>query len=68
MILYLQSNYNGTFALAEKNKHINKNSDNPLEWCDFFTLEDNIPSNTPMEELRKRVVKEYNCRKLILQI
>ena len=62
MVLYLQANYNGTFAIAEKNTW----KDEALS-CDYFTLEDEIPGNTPIVEIYKKVVEEYNCKKLVIQ-
>lgn len=67
MILYLQANYNGTFAIAELNKWQNLESDNPFDWDAYFTLEDEIPGNTPIVEIYKKVVEEYNCKKLVIQ-
>lgn len=69
MILYLQSNYNGTFALSEKNMHKDMASDNPMDWCDFFTLEDNLPHDMTFLELYLLIIdRKYNCKKLIIQL
>ena len=62
MVLYLQANYNGTFAIAEKNKY--KDEVAPY---DYYTLEDNIPSDTPVVEINKLVVEKYGCKKLVIQ-
>ena len=62
MTLYLQANYCGTFAIAEKNNY--KDEIHPY---DYYTLEDNIPSNTPVVEIYKMVVEKYGCKKLIIQ-
>ena len=66
MVLYLQANYCGTFAIAELNKWQNLESDNPLDWNAFFTLEDDIPGDTPLVEINKMVVEKYGCKKLVL--
>ena len=41
MILYLQKNYDGTFAIAEKNNRKSEMFD-----CDYYILVDNILGNT----------------------
>ena len=67
MVLYLQANYCGTFAIAELNKWQNLESDNPFDWDAFFTLEDDIPGDTPLVEINKMVVEKYGCKKLVIQ-
>ena len=53
MILYLQKNYNGTFAIAEK-------------WdYDYFTLIDNLPGDITYQSLARLLVEKYGCKKLV---
>ena len=61
MILYLQKNYNGTFAIAEKN-----NCKSELFDCDYFTLLDNINGNMTYQSLANLVVEKFGCKKLVL--
>ena len=52
MVLYLQKNYNGTFAIAEKN-----NCKSELFDCDYFTLLDNISKEMTYKALKSSVAK-----------
>lgn len=61
MILYLQKNYDGTFAIAEKN-----NCKSELFDCDYFTLLDNISKEMTYKALVELVVEKFGCKKLIL--
>lgn len=61
MILYLQKNYNGTFAIAEKN-----NCKSELFDCDYFTLLDNISKGMTYKALVELVVEKFDCKKLVL--
>ena len=61
MVLYLQKNYNGTFAIAEKNNHKSEMFD-----CDYFTLIDNIKGNTTYKAIAEMVAREFGCKKLVL--
>ena len=61
MVLYLQKNYNGTFAIAEKN-----NCKSELFDCDYFTLLDNISKEMTYKALVELVVEKKNCKKLVL--
>lgn len=61
MVLYLQKNYNGTFAIAEKN-----NSKGEMFNCDYFTLLDNISASMTYQALASLVVEKFGCKKLIL--
>lgn len=61
MTLYLQKNYNGTFAIAEKNNHKSE-----MFNCDYYILVDNILSNTTYQAIVNLVVREFGCKKLIL--
>ena len=63
MVLYLQKNYNGTFAIAIKN-----NNKSELFNCDYFTLLDNINKNTTYKTLVNLVIEKFGCKKLILDI
>jgi len=63
MILYLQSNSDKTFTISEKN-----NFKSELFPFDYYTLEDNIKGDTPIIEIYKKVVKKYNCKKLVIQL
>ena len=62
MILYLQKNCNGTFAIAEKNDFKGSMWD-----CDYFTLIDNLPGDITYQSLARLVVEKYGCKKLIIQ-
>ena len=62
MVLYLQANYGGTFAIAEKNNY--KDEVAPY---DYYTLEGNISGNTSIVEINKLVVEKYGCKKLVIQ-
>ena len=61
MILYLQKNYNGTFAIAEKN-----NCKSELFPCDYYTLLDNISREMTYQALANLVVEKFGCKKLVL--
>lgn len=61
MILYLQKNYNGTFAIAEKN-----NRKSELFPCDYYTLLDNISKEMTYQELANLVIEKFGCKKLVL--
>lgn len=61
MILYLQKNYNGTFAIAEKN-----NFKSELFPCDYFTLLDNINKEMTYQALVNLAVEKFGCKKLVL--
>lgn len=61
MILYLQKNYNGTFAIAEKN-----NFKGELFSCDYYTLLDNISKEMTYQALANLVVEKFGCKKLVL--
>ena len=61
MVLYLQKNYNGTFAIAEKN-----NCKSELFDCDYFTLLDNISKEMNYKALVELVVEKFGCKKLVL--
>ena len=61
MILYLQKNYNGTFAIAKKN-----NCKSELFSYDYYTLLDNISKEMTYQALANLVVEKFGCKKLIL--
>lgn len=61
MILYLQKNYDGTFAIAEKN-----NCKSELFPYDYYTLLDNISGDMTYQALANLVVEKFGCKKLIL--
>ena len=61
MILYLQKNYNGTFAITEKNDFKGGMWD-----CDYFTLIDNLPGDITYQSLARLVVEKFGCKKLVL--
>ena len=61
MVLYLQKNYNGTFAIVEKN-----NCKSELFDCDYFTLLDNISKEMTYKALVELAVEKFGCKKLIL--
>ena len=61
MILYLQKNYDGTFAIAEKN-----NCKSELFPCDYFTLLDTMNKEMTYKALVELVVEKFGCKKLIL--
>ena len=55
MILYLQKNYDGTFAIAEKN-----NCKSELFSCDYCTLLDNISKEMTYQALANLVVEKFS--------
>ena len=61
MILYLQKNYDGTFAIVEKN-----NRKSELFPCDYYTLLDNISKEITYQALANLIVEKFGCKKLIL--
>ena len=61
MTLYLQKNYNGRFEIAKLNTNKNDMFD-----ADFYTLIDNIDKNTTYQDIINLVVKQFNCKKLVL--
>ena len=61
MVLYLQKNYNGTFAIAMKNT-----CKSEVFGCDYFTLLDNIDGTMTYQALANLVVEKFGCKKLIL--
>ena len=61
MILYLQKNYDGTFAIAEKNNRKSEIFD-----CDYYTLLDNISKEMTYQALVNLVVEKFGCKKLVL--
>ena len=61
MILYLQKNYNGTFAIAQKN-----NCKSEILPYDYYTLLDNISSDMTYQALANLVVEKFGCKKLVL--
>lgn len=61
MILYLQKNYCGTFAVAAKNNQ----KDEVMDF-DYYDIISDIPADTNYFELVDLLAREYNCRKLVL--
>lgn len=61
MKLYLQKNYNGTFAIAEKRDYKNE-----LFPCVYYTLLDNISGDMTYQALVNLVVEKFGCTKLVL--
>lgn len=61
MILFLQKNYNGTFAVAEKNNY----KDEVMDF-DYYTLIDDIPADTCYVDLVNYLAEQYHCKKLVL--
>ena len=61
MTLYLQKNYNGSFAIAE----LNTNKYNMFVAV-FYTRIDNIDKNTTYQDIINLVVEQFNCKKLVL--
>lgn len=61
MTLYLQKNYNGSFAIAE----LNANKSDMFD-ADFYTLIDNIDKNTTYQDIINLVVEQFGCKKLVL--
>ena len=61
MKLYLQKNYNGTFAVAMKNEFKSE-----LFPCDYYTLLDNISKEMTYQTLVNLVVEKFGCTKLVL--
>ena len=61
MVLFLQKNYNGTFAIAMPNLCKSEMCD-----LDYFTLLDNISKEMTYQALVNLVVEKFGCEKLIL--
>jgi len=61
MILYLQINSNGTFAIAQKN-----NFKSELFSSDYYVLLDNISKDITYKTLVNLVVEKFSCKKLVL--
>jgi hypothetical protein len=61
MKLYLQKNYNGTFAIAMENP-----SKNEIFPCDYIVLMDEIRGTMPYKTLVDLVVEKFGCKKLVL--
>jgi hypothetical protein len=61
MILYLQKNYNGTFAIAMKNP-----SKNDIFPCDYICLMDEIRGTMSYKTLVELVVEKFGCKKLVI--
>ena len=61
MILYLQKNSNGTFAIAEKNNRKSEMFD-----CYYYILVDNILGNTTYQAIANLVMREFDCKKLVI--
>ena len=61
MTLYLQKNYNGSFAITE----LNTNKSDMFD-ADFYTLIDNIDKNTTYQDIINLVVEQFGCKKLVL--
>lgn len=62
MVLYLQANYCGTFALSEKNNY----KDEVMNF-DFYTLLDGIDRNTTFVELYELIRSNYpNVKKVVI--
>ena len=62
-MLYLQANYNGTFAIAAKNEYKDE-----LFPYDYYTILDNLPKDMTFAQLNALVVKKFGCKKLIIQL
>ena len=62
-MLYLQSDYNGTFTIAAKNEFKDE-----LFPYDYVAIMSNIPKDMTFAQLNALVVEKYGCKKLILQI
>lgn len=61
MILYLQTNSNGTFAIAQKNDFKSE-----LFPCDYYVLLDNISKDITYKALANLVIEKFGCKKLVL--
>ena len=62
--MYLQKNYNGSYALAVANPYKN---DEVLGGADYILVMDNINKNTSFETINKMVVEKFGCEKLVIQ-
>ena len=61
MVLYLQANSNGTFAIAQKNDFKSE-----LFPYDYYVLLDNISKDMTYKALANLVVEKFGCKKLVL--
>lgn len=61
MKLYLQKNYNGTFAIAMENP-----SKNEIFPEDYIVLMDEVRGTIPYKTLVDLVVEKFGCSKLVI--
>lgn len=61
MTLYLQKNYNGSFAIAERNLHKDE-----MFSTDYYTLIDEINGNATYQDIVNLVAEKFGCKKLVL--
>ena len=61
MVLYLQTNYNGTFSVSEKLEGAARDMFG-TDYVELLTF----PGDVPMATVYERVQTLYGCRKLIL--
>jgi len=62
MTMYLQKNYNGTFAISVKNTI----KDIVFRNYDYLVVVDNLPGKMTYKALCELVQKEFGCTKLVL--
>ena len=62
MTMYLQKNYNGTFAISVKNTI----QDIVFKDYDYLVVIDNLPKDMTYKALCELVQKEFGCTKLVL--
>lgn len=63
MTMYLQKNYNGTFAVSMKNEFRDSEM---FKGIDYIVIIDNLPKTMTMKGLYEMLQKDYGCRKLVL--
>lgn len=61
MTLYLQKNYNGSFAIAERNLRKDE-----MFSADYYTLIDEIDGNATYQDIVNLVAEKFGCKKLVL--
>lgn len=62
-MLYLQSDYNGTFTIAAKNEFKDE-----LFPYDYVAVMSDISKGMTFAQLNALVVEKFGCKKLVLQI
>ena len=63
MTMYLQKNYNGTFAVSIKNE---LRDSEMFKGIDYITIMEDIPKSCTFARLNKFLQETFGCTKLVL--